>query len=307
MKDPTQDDRDKRRPLFEGLSSEEPTTLTISFAADPAASLGVQLSSHDNGLTNEMFVPGYASVGGLVDGPTLARQRGVRVGDILVAASGEGYRRFPPDFPDAELVDVTEGTKERTKDLRNLEDDADPFAWGTRTDGATPADEGTERQRRKGRVVKGKQSGEVYEQLLLKIRDVKAARLKDPARAVPLVISLERYAWDSRVHAWSRFLSVRRGNVPAAMTMVQGHKQWRNDFFPVDVTEAGVQRLLRAHAVSSIEVAPEEGEEEKAPVVYIDFSRLQEFAASESDAAALDVLSSDAAKAFVLFTETLLS
>ena len=121
------------------------------------------------------------------------------------------------------------------------------------------------------------------------------------------MISLERYAWGSRAHAWSRFLSARRGNVPAAMTMVQGHEQWRNDFFPVDVTEAGVQRLLRAHVVSSIEVAPEEGEEEKAPVVYIDFSRLQEFAASESDVAALDVLSSDAAKAFVLFTETLLS
>mmetsp|Transcript_15768 Transcript_15768/g.32145 ORF Transcript_15768/g.32145 Transcript_15768/m.32145 type:complete len:80 (+) Transcript_15768:64-303(+) len=53
-------------PLFEGSSSELPTILSISFASDPTASLGVQLTNHDNGLTNEMFLPGYASVAKLV-------------------------------------------------------------------------------------------------------------------------------------------------------------------------------------------------------------------------------------------------
>eukprot|EP00956_Cyclotella_meneghiniana_P035042 scaffold110669_cov39-Cyclotella_meneghiniana.AAC.1 len=67
-----------QNPLFESLSSERPTLLTISFASDPTASLGVQLSNHDNGLTNEMFSPGYASVANLItyddNQATLAQQ-----------------------------------------------------------------------------------------------------------------------------------------------------------------------------------------------------------------------------------------
>ena len=96
-------------PIFEGLSLEEPSILSVSFKSDPSASLGVKLSNHDNGLTNEMFLPGYASVGGMLPGKTLARTCGVQSGDYIVAVNGVGYRRFPPDFNDDELKDVTEG------------------------------------------------------------------------------------------------------------------------------------------------------------------------------------------------------
>jgi C-terminal processing protease CtpA/Prc len=89
-------------PLFEGLSTERPSLLTISFATDPTASLGVQLSNHDNELTNEMFLPGYASVATMMEGETLARVGGVRVGDYIVGVNGEGFRRFPPDFDEEE-------------------------------------------------------------------------------------------------------------------------------------------------------------------------------------------------------------
>ena len=85
------DNDNHRTPIFEGLSLEEPSILTISFASDPTASLGVKLCNHDNGLTNEMFLPGYASVGGMLDGQTLARKHGVKVGDYIVAVNGEGF------------------------------------------------------------------------------------------------------------------------------------------------------------------------------------------------------------------------
>ena len=102
-------------PIFEGLSLEEPSILSVSFKSDPSASLGVKLSNHDNGLTNEMFLPGYASVGGVPDddddddSPTLAKKFGVKVGDYIVAVNGVGYRSFPPDVNVDELEDVTEG------------------------------------------------------------------------------------------------------------------------------------------------------------------------------------------------------
>jgi len=149
----------------------------------------------------------------------------------------------------------------------------------------------------KGRVVTGKKSGgEVYEKLLARIREIKTT--KSPAN--PLLISLERYMWDSRVHSWSRFLSARNGNVPEAMTLIQGHERWRNEFFPIDLTEPSLQKLLKAHAVSEIDIESEE-EEEKAPVVYIDFAKLQAMGV-ESDSLSIDVV-----KAFVVYTETLLS
>ena len=268
---------------------EEPSILTISFASDPTASLGVKLCNHDNGLTNEMFLPGYASVGGMLDGQTLARKHGVKVGDYIVAVNGEGFRRFPPDFQDDNLKDITEGL-----DLINLSVENGNAAGG----GEEMTDEEKERKRDlKGRVVTGKKSGgEVYEKLLAKIREVKTT--KSPAN--PLLISLERYMWDSRVHSWSRFLSARNGNVPEAMTLIQGHERWRNEFFPIDLTEPSLQKLLKAHAVSEIDI--ESGEkEEKAPVVYIDFAKLQAMGV-ESDSLSIDVV-----KAFVVYTETLLS
>lgn len=279
------DETNNQTPIFEGLSLEQPSILAISFASDPKASLGVQLSNHDNGLTNEMFLPGYASVGGMIDGPTLALRSGVKVGDYIVAVNGEGYRRFPPDFRDGDLEDVTEGL-----DLLSVENHND-------NNGGDGDDEEGERERKrslKGRSIAGKKSGEVYTQLLAKIREVKSS-------SDPLVVSMERYMWDSRVHSWSRFLSARNGNVPEAMTMIQAHERWRNEFFPIDLTKPSLQQLLKVHAVSEIDIASDD--EGKYPVVYIDFAKLQTMGAESSD----NTLSMDVVQAFVVYTETLLS
>mmetsp|Transcript_13129 Transcript_13129/g.23103 ORF Transcript_13129/g.23103 Transcript_13129/m.23103 type:complete len:418 (-) Transcript_13129:1286-2539(-) len=296
------DNGNHRTPIFEGLSLEEPSILTISFASDPTASLGVKLCNHDNGLTNEMFLPGYASVGGMLDGETLARKHGVKVGDYIVAVNGEGFRRFPPDFQDENLKDITEGldlinlSVENGNNAANLTvENGNGKAAGGQGEEITDKEKEQRERDLKGRVVTGKKSGgEVYEKLLARIREIKTT--KSPAN--PLLISLERYMWDSRVHSWSRFLSARNGNVPEAMTLIQGHERWRNEFFPIDLTEPSLQKLLKAHAVSEIDI---ESEEEKAPVVYIDFAKLQAMGV-ESDSLSIDVV-----KAFVVYTETLLS
>eukprot|EP00984_Skeletonema_dohrnii_P031445 scaffold23959_cov114-Skeletonema_dohrnii-CCMP3373.AAC.2 len=307
-----------RSPLFEGNSSERPSILTISFASDPTASLGVQLASHDNGLTNEMFLPGYASVGGVPDdndGATLASKFGVKVGDYLVAVNGEGYRRFPPDFPEEELEElaadldlinlssIEEGEQEDAENDNNEGNDSDDDSnnndnteEGGGHDDYSYKPPSPEEQKRqlKGRVLHANSSnpGEVYDKLLTKIRQVKAQR--DPSN--PLVLSLERYMWDSRVHSWSRFLSARRGNVPEAMTMIQAHERWRNDFFPIDLTNPSLQQVMKAHAVSEVDI----GEGGHAAVVYIDFAKLQMMATGQD-------LSLDVVQAFVVYTETLLS
>ncbi|KAL7529209.1 hypothetical protein ACHAWF_002879 [Thalassiosira exigua] len=288
-----------RTPLFEGLSPEEPRVLTVSFASDPSASLGVQLCDHDNGLTNEMFLPGYASVGGMAEGDTLARRCGVRLGDVIVAVCGEGHRRYPPDFREEDLEDVTRGT-----DLIALD--------SPRKGGGDEEEDREERERRarerRGRVATSKKGGgEAYGALLARIREVKS----NPSPDHPLSVSMERHGWDSRAHAWSRFLSARNGNVPAATTMIQAHDRWRAEFFPVDLTEASLQRVMKARAVSEIDVGRGEGGEgvenggenggSNAPVVYIDFAKLQEMGAES------ETLGDDVVKAFVVYTETLLS
>lgn len=267
-----------------------------------------------------MFLPGYASVGRVpddADTPTLANKFGVKVGDYLVAVNGEGYRRFPPDFPEEELEELTEKTADL--DLINLssveegeqqQQEEEDTAENVGNDNGNDNDDhnvdepddfsykppSPEEQKRqlKGRVIHANNSnpGEVYDKLLTKIRQVKAQR--DPSN--PLVLSLERYMWDSRVHSWSRFLSARKGNVPEAMTMIQAHERWRNDFFPIDLTNPSLQQVMKAHAVSQVDI----GEGGHAAVVYIDFAKLQMMATGQD-------LSMDVVQAFVVYTETLLS
>lgn len=269
-----------------------------------------------------MFLPGYASVGGVPDddddddSPTLAKKFGVKVGDYIVAVNGEGFRRFPPDFQEEELeelvtdldlinlsssLDDNDQAEAAENDVTNNNDDDKHDKVEEAHDDYSYKPPSPEEQKRqlKGRVIHANPSnpGEVYDKLLHKIRQVKAK--KDPSD--PLIISLERYMWDSRVHSWSRFLSARKGNVPEAMTMIQGHERWRNDFFPIDLTNPTLQRVLKAHAVSEVDIA----EGDHAAVVYIDFAKLQMMAVEESSNS--ESLSMDVVQAFVVYTETLLA
>jgi len=84
---------------FQSTSPTLPKILHVSFANDPAASLGVQLINCDTPEreTECMFCPGFAIVGRLLDGETVARTAGVAVGDVIVAVNGAGFRRFAPE------------------------------------------------------------------------------------------------------------------------------------------------------------------------------------------------------------------
>jgi len=57
-----------------------------------------------------MFSPGFAQVGRLLDGETVARKCGVKVGDCIVAVNGQGFRRFAPDFDEDELENLSKDT-----------------------------------------------------------------------------------------------------------------------------------------------------------------------------------------------------
>ena len=213
-----------------------------------------------------MLNPGYAAIGRLLDGDTIARRCGVAVGDIIVAVIGEGFRRFKAEYKNDELEDLTKNSEGMDLSAKQSDD-----------------------QDTSGKVVTLK-TGESYAALLAKIKRVKQD--SDPSN--PLVLSLERYSWDSRVHAWPRFLVARDGDVPAAMKMQQEHESWRDQTFPIDLTDAGLQKVIHAKAVSEIDIE----HEDLPPTVYVNFVKLAEL---EADVAAEDVV-----KAFIMFTESLL-
>ena len=127
-----------------------------------------------------MFAPGFATIGRLIEGDTVARKCGVQVGDAIVAVNGQGFRRFAPDFYDEDLENLSPDTY--------VPNDQRVLHLGT---------------------------GEAYQQLMEKIKSVKAAG--DPA----LVLSLERYGWDAKINSWPRFLAAREDSVPNAMKMLQ--------------------------------------------------------------------------------------
>lgn len=200
-----------------------------------------------------MFTPGFAQIGRLLDGETVARRSGVEVGDLIVAVNGSGFRRFAPDFDENEVTKLS-------KD-RHVSNDNNVLNTG---------------------------KGEAYDALLTKIKAVKSAG--NP----PLVLSLERYSWDSKVNSWSRFLKARDGDVPNAMKMLQDHERWKAQYFPIDLTTDELQEVLRTKAVADIDI---ERNENIPPAVYVNISKLQSMSGSVDDVC----------KAFVIFTELMLA
>jgi hypothetical protein len=161
-----------------------------------------------------MFCSGFATIGRLLEGETVAKKSGVQVGDCIVAVNGEGFRRFAPDFDESEL--------------QNLSPDIH-----------VPNDQNV--------LHLGK--GESYQKLLKKIKDMKACN-----GSPPLILSLERYSWDAKVNSWPRFLEARARNVPAAMKLLQEHEIWKRQIFPIDLTRDGIQEVLRLKAVAEIDL-----------------------------------------------------
>ena len=231
-------------PLFLSTSTEKPQLLTISFADDPQGSLGAQLVNADKvrescrilmivkvlrshpfvqraqqGEPQEMFCPGFATIGRLLDGETIAKKSGVHVGDCIVAVNGEGFRRFAPDFEDSELQNLSKDT--------HVPNNNKVLHMG---------------------------KGEAYQSLLTKIKAIKAA-----TGSPPLTLSLERYTWDSKLNSWPRFLEARARNVPAAMKMLQEHEIWKKETFPIDLTRDGIQEVLRLKAVAEIDLPQSRG------------------------------------------------
>ena len=190
------------------------------------------------GSTAEMFNPAYAVIGKLLDGDTVAKRAGVKVGDCIVAINLEGFRRFAPEFADDDVEDLSQT-------MANLELTAD-------------------QRKLKNAVVTGKEPGQVYDTLLSKIKTIKSAA--DPTN--PLILHLERYGWDAPPNSWGRFLAARDGDVPAAMQMQQAHEAWRAATFPIDLTGTGVQSILQLRAISEIDTGT-------FPTVYVNYSKLQ--------------------------------
>lgn len=212
-------------------------------------------------------MPGYACVGILLEGDTIAKRCGIRPGDIIVAVNGEGMRRFKPDFPSSQLKDIT-----------------------VKTDSAPMSNKIDENYDKTLNLP----TGDNYRALLSKIKDIKKAAASGEGPA--LEVMLERHSWDSRPHAWPRYLTARDGDVPLAMKMHQEHEAWRDETFPMDLTGYKLQKVLEAKAVSEIDVR----HGELPPSVYVNFSKLVDLDQHEIPAA-------DVVHAFVLYTEKLLS
>ncbi|KAG7355618.1 CRAL-TRIO domain containing protein [Nitzschia inconspicua] len=225
-------------PMFVSTSSENPQRLTIDFKDDPQGSLGAQLINCDKGEPYEMFSPGFAQIGRLLEGDTVAQKAGVQVGDIIVAVNGSGFRRFAPDYDESKVTNISKNGN------------------GSKENGNSCANDN---------AVMHMGQGEAYSALLTKIKTVKSGG--DP----PLVLSLERYTWDARVNSWPRFLEAREGDVPAAMKLLQDHEAWKSKILPIDLTRDGIQEVLRLKAVAEIDV---DKTGEHPPTVYVNFAKL---------------------------------
>jgi len=221
------------------------------------------------GDPDEKFTPGYASIGSVLEGDNVARRCGVAVGDCIVAVNGNGFRRFALDYDEQEVKDVNPNAENVVSG-----DEEDEDAKTLRT-----------------RVLSKMGNGESYAALLTKIKDVKSAQ--DSKK--PLLISLERYGWDSRVNSWCRFLAARDQNIPEAMLMLQTHEVWRETTFPIDVSKTGIHNILKAKAISEVDVK----QDSCPPTVYVNFKKIQDLEGT--------CLQEDVVSAFVVYTELLLS
>ena len=170
------------------------------------------------GADSELFNPAYATVDRLIHGDSIARKCGVEIGDCIVAVNGEGFRRFAPDYDEngeiEELMTNLDGSVNISFDNGNDNDNKDENDDVKNESKETGSNRESEsmRHKLKYRVIpSGINGGEAYNALLSQIQNIKGAN--DPNN--PLLLSLERYGWDSRVNAWPRFMIARNNSLSA--------------------------------------------------------------------------------------------
>jgi hypothetical protein len=273
---------------FRCTSAELPSVLHVSFANyGKKAQLGAQLVNCDStatlkdGETYEkyMFTPGYAVVSKLIGGDlSVAKKAGVEKGDIIIAINGLGFRRFGQDYKDEQVTIIqthgatasatkkTPPSSPKNKGEKTKEGDDDEeeenFHDAKTKDPSTHEDKehhddedfddiDTEADMDvlmvNHRVVP---AGNAYKELLNKIKSIKAAN-GDP----PLIITFERYGWDSRPNNWSRFLMARNNHVINAMQLLQEHELWKRRIFPIDLVTRGMQKIIREKIISEIDIS----------------------------------------------------
>ena len=213
-------------------------------------------------------------------------------GDCIVAVNGEGFRRFAPDYEQNTKIDEL-----RTNLDGSMNISFDEEAEETDTNGIDETEEDIEEtkkvKRLKYRVIpSGMNGGEAYNALIREIKEIKSENNPDN----PLLLSLERYGWDSRVNAWPRFLLARNNDVPMAMKMMQDHEEWKKAMFPIDLRRPGLRVVLNSNIITEVEFE----NVLKPPTVYVDFGKLINMEGTV--AKANDILDS-----FVIHTELVLS
>jgi hypothetical protein len=190
------------------------------------------------GETAETFIPSYITILHLLDEEdSIARKAGAKPGDCIVCVNGKGYRRFAPEYRDEELEHLYGKYEPLTEEQIKL----------------------------RATTLTGFEKSEHYFMVLQAIKDIKGAA--DPER--PLVLQLERYGWDSKVHSFGRFLAFKDGNVVDALGMLERHEQWRSSFFPVDLTPSALQHTISLNAISEVCI-----NEETTPTLYVNYQKL---------------------------------
>ena len=172
----------------------------------------------------------------LVEGDSIARHAGVKVGDCIVAINGEGCRRFAPEYDEKDMEYLSGNYEKLTEEQTKL----------------------------KSTILAGLDKSQHYNTILQKIKDIKGAA--DPEH--PLILHLERHGWDSKSYSFGRFLAANDGDVVKAMGMLERHEQWRKSFFPVDLRSSSLQQTIKLEAISEVCI------DVHAPTIYINYEKI---------------------------------
>jgi hypothetical protein len=206
-----------------------------------------------------MYNPSYAIIDNLITEDILGYDIDIKQGDYLVAICYEGFRRLPSKFDLQSPFQCLADSCEIQENAVSID-----------------------------RVVTENSSGDVFQAMMTKIKELEEASNVD----MPLIIHLERYGWDARPNSWSRFLAARDGDASAALQMLEAHEIWKNETFPIDLTQPALTSLLKLRAISEIDKG-------KIPTVYVNYAKLQSLERTQTP--------ENVVKAFVISTEIVLA